>query len=291
MKSNIKKHLIITFLLFFINNVYSQYYLVGGCGLDRLAVIDRSGKIYWEYPVENKDCNAAVLTKKGDILFSNRTGAKLINKNKETIWEIKSFPTEEMYTSTELKNGNYLLACCGKPARIMEVDRKGKVLKEIRYNTGVENIHGQFRQISKTKKNTYIIPIMDEGAIHEINDKGELLRKIKVEGNPFQAKILNNGNWLISCGDAHSFIELDPSTEKIIKKVGRNDLEFCTLLFAAETTQMRNGNTLIANWGGHEKHLKAPIVVEIDKNNNKVWSFEGNDVFRYISTISCIKKW
>ena len=74
-------------------------------------------------------------------------------------------------------------------------------------------------------------------------------------------------------------------------RVGRNDLAFCTLLFAAEVKQMRNGNTLIANWGGHEKHLKAPLMVEIDKNNNRVWSFEGNELFRYISSISCIDKW
>lgn len=269
-----------------------EQYLIAACGMDKVAVIDRKGEIFWETPVEKADCNDAEITREGNVLFGYKYGAKLVDRTQRVIWDYPvEFPNEEMYTATQLRNGNYLLACCGKPARIIELDGQGKVVYELKYDTGVEDVHSQFRQIVQSKKGNYILPIMGKGVVREISRDGKLIREVKVEGNPFQISLLKGGNWLVACGDGHSWIEVNPAKNEIVKRVGERDLPFCKLQFVAELTRMKNGHTLVANWNGHDpKDQTQPIAFEIDKNNHLIWAIYPTEKIKRISTLSPVKK-
>lgn len=268
-----------------------EQYLIAGCGMDKVAVIDRKGEIFWEIPVEKADCNDAEITREGNVLFGYKYGAKLVGRNQHVIWDYPvEFPKEEMYTATQLHNGNYLLACCGKPARILELDGQGKVVHELKYDTGVENVHGQFRQIIQSPSDTYILPIMGKGVVREISRYGKVIREAKVEGNPFQVSLLKDGNWLVACGDGHSWVEVNPEKNEIVKRVGERDLPFCKLQFVAELTRIKNGHTLVANWNGHDRKDQAqPIAFEIDKNNQLIWAIYPTEEIKRISTLSPVK--
>ena len=54
-----------------------------------------------------------------------------------------------MQTARVLPNGNYLLAWCGYPATIMEVNAKGEILSKTDFDTHIEQPHAQFRQVNK----------------------------------------------------------------------------------------------------------------------------------------------
>lgn len=263
-----------------------EQYLVAGCGLDKAAIINRSGEILWETPVAGSDCNDAEMTKEGNILMAYGRGAKLVTLDQQTLWDYKVEKPEEMHGATQLKNGNYLLACCGQPARIIELSPKGEVVKEFSYDTGIQNIHSQFRQVSKTSKGTYLIPLFRTSTVVEVNDRGELLREVKAEGNPFQVTVLKNKNWLVACGDGHSLIEVNPQTGQVANRVGERDLEFCKFQFVAETRRLKNGNTLVVNWNGHDREdKKQPILLEYDKNKKQVWCLYETPQLKRISTV------
>lgn len=130
-----------------------------------------------------------------------------------------------MQTARVLPNGNYLLAWCGYPATIMEVNAKGEILSKTDFDTHIEQPHAQFRQVNKNKQGNYLVPLFATSEIREISPSGQLLKSVKVDGNPFSVAALDNGNYLVACGDAHCFIELNFETGDIVRKVNENDIE------------------------------------------------------------------
>ncbi|MGL5319042.1 MAG: hypothetical protein ACRC9Q_10205 [Bacteroidales bacterium] len=293
---NIKKITLLMLLYAGINlQAQNEQYLVSGCGMNKVAVINRSGDVTWEYDlsqIKHVECNDAEITRQGNILFAYKSGARLIDKQKNIIWDHSAdFPREEMFTATQLKNGNYLLACTGNPARILELNKKGELILEIKYDTGIKDPHGQFRQVTKSPSGTYLIPIMGKGVIHEVSKEGVLLREVKAEGSPFQLSLLKNGNWLVACGESHSLVEIDPTKNEVVSRIGENDIASCKLQFVAESKRLKNGNTLISNWNGHDaKDKTQPVVIEIDNNKNLVWKLAPMKDLDKISTIFPITK-
>ena len=261
--------------------------LISGSGWTQIAIIDKeTEEIEWSYPLNRgDDCNDVELTPEGNILYAYTKGARLINRKKETIWDHQAREREELFTATRLPSGNYMLGICGNPSRIVELNSEGKQVKETTFESGIANVHSQFRQMIKTPRNTYIVPLMGKGVIVEINEQGGILDSVSCGGVPFSVKILDNGNWLVSCGDAHSFVEINPQQKQIVQTVGRKDIETVSLHFVAELIRYKNGNTLIANWSGHSRDKSQPLLLEIDRDNYVVWSLSPNPEIVDISTV------
>ena len=95
--------------------------LLGGSGWNKIVIIDKNTKqVEWEHPLEKGwECNSAVATPDGNILFAYARGAKLIDRNHQEIWNIAAPDTCEMQTARVLPDGNYLLGWVGHPAVIM----------------------------------------------------------------------------------------------------------------------------------------------------------------------------
>lgn len=286
--NNLKFNFLILFL--FVVALYAsaqQKFLVGGSGWPQVAIIDKTtGEIEWSHKLDKgTECNDAEVTKEGNILIAYKKGAKLITKNQEIIWDFKAETGQELFTATQLPNGNYFLAACAQPARFITLNKKGKKIKEQNYDLKLKNTHAQFRQVLRTAKGTIIIPVLGKGEVIEINKKNKVLRKIKVGGNPFSVKMLPDGNWLVACGDAHKFVIIDPKTESIVKSVLDTDVPENAFHFVAEPYLLKNGNYIFANWNGHAKDKTQPKIIELDANNKVVWTLPHNDNIKNISTI------
>lgn len=167
--------------------------------------------------------------------------------------------------------GDYLLAIFGHPPRIVELDQRGDVLKEVRFETGIKGVHDQFRQIEKTARGTYLIPLFATGRLMEIDAEGKALNQIQIGGTLFSVKQLKNKKLLVSCGDGHKWVEVDTRSWQISRTVSSDDVRGVSLLFVAEPYRLRNGRTLISNWNGHSKDKAQPKMVEIDRKNRIRW--------------------
>lgn len=261
--------------------------LVSGCGWKNLAVIDKASKsIEWSHALNpGEDCNDVEITKEGAVLYAYTKGARMISFDQQVLWDYKALPGEELFTATQLPSGKYLLAICGTPSRLVILDKQGKADSEIPFKTDIMKVHDQFRQVVLSSKNTYLIPLMGEGKLVEVDDSGNLIRSIDVGGNPFSVKYIHPESVMVSCGDAHKFVEVNLTEGKITKEVTTNMVDGASLLFVAELIRYPNGNTLIANWNGHSKDKTQPKMVEIDENNRIVWSLEPVEGVGNISTI------
>lgn len=266
--------------------------LVSGCGWRQVAILDKaSGAIEWSHPLAaNEDCNDVELTPKGHILYAYTRGARLIDRKQQVIWDFKARKGEELFTATTLPNGTYLLAICGNPSRIIELDKDGKMLNELAFDSQITGVHDQFRQILKTPDDTYLIPLMGKGEVVEMNKDKAIINRAQSGGNPFAIQLMKNGNWLVSCGDAHKFVEIDPQTGQIVHSVESKELRDASLLFVAELVRYPNGNTLICNWNGHSKDKSQPLLLEIDKQNRIVWKLAPNPDIVNISSVYSFKE-
>lgn len=272
-------------ITFCISGYGQEKILIGGCNWDKVAIVDKkSNEIEWMHQLQKgDDCNDVEMTKAGHILYAYKGGARLVNKAHEVIWDFKVKKGHELYTATELPSGEYLLAVCAHPSRIITLDSKGGKVKEQRFDSGIENVHGQFRQIFPTKDNTFLIPLMGKGEVIELSQSSEVLRRIAVGGNPFSVKVMPDGNWLVACGDGHKYVIVDPMTERVIKTIADDDISRASLLFVAEPHFNSEGNVMIANWNGHSKDKSQAKIMEIDSENRVVWKLAPSDKITNIS--------
>jgi hypothetical protein len=268
-------------------SIAQEKLLIGGCNWDKVMIVDKkSNTIEWIHQLQKgDDCNDVEVTKAGNILYAYKGGARLITKGQEVIWDYKVEKGQELYTATELPSGEYLLAACGAPSIIITLNSKGEKMNEQHFDSGVTKVHGQFRQILPTKNNTYIVPLMGKGEVIELTQTGEVTRRIKVGGNPFSVKIMRDGNWLVSCGDGHKLMIVDPRRQIVKDSIIASDISSASLLFVGEIHRYRNGNTIISNWNGHSKDKTQPKLIEIDSKNRVVWTLSPSDQISNISAL------
>lgn len=264
--------------------------LLGGSGWKKIVMIDKDTKqITWEHPIEKGwECNSVAATPEGNILFSYSKGAKLITPDHQEIWNIPAPEGCEMQTARLLPDGRYLLAWCGTPASILEVDAEGQILSQTNFDTGIEQSHAQFRQVNKNDRGNYLVPLFATSEIREITPAGQTVKSVKVEGNPFSVAPLKNGNYWVACGDAHCYIELNYETGEVVRKVGANDIAGAQLFFVAQLYPTAEGGLYICNWQGHDGKAASggfPQLIEVDAAGQMIWNLNDNSAFGMISAI------
>lgn len=262
--------------------------LIAGCGWKSVAVVDKqTGNVEWEHVLgEGEDCNDVELTREKNILYAYTSGARLITPSQQIVWDYKvKAKEEELFTATQLPDGGYLLAICGHPARIVELDKEGNLLKEVRFETGIEQVHNQFRQLEKTPRGTYLVPLFATGQLIEIDANGKTLKQLQIGGTLFSVKQLKSNRLLVACGDGHKWVEVDTRTWQVVRSVASDDIQGASLLFVAELYRYRNGRTLICNWNGHSKDKSQPKLIEVDRKNRVKWKLIDNGVIKNISAV------
>lgn len=262
-------------------------FIASGSGMKEIVIVDKEGNVEWAYP-SGKECNDVSMLSDSTILFSCQTGAKLVNLDKEILWEYKGEPKTEVQSASMLKNGNVLIIQNGTPAKLMEISLKGKIKKELIIPTTKKHPHAQFRNIRKTNEGTYLIGYFSENKVCEFDKKGNIIRTIPMKGNAFSSVRLENGNTLIACGDGHRLIEVDKNNKEIWT-LEENELPGYPLRFVANVQRLPNGNTIVCNWGGHGHRNNQAQVFEVTRDKQVVWEVSDWSKFSTISTLQILE--
>ncbi|OHB57426.1 MAG: hypothetical protein A2Y07_04380 [Planctomycetes bacterium GWF2_50_10] len=247
-------------------------FLAADYGGNKVYIVNAEGNITWQYPAV---CPQDIwLLKNGNILLSHLLGVKEVTREKSTVWEYTVEEPNEVHSCQPLKNGNYMVAVAG-PCQIREIDHTGKIVKTVNLKTVTKDPHLQMRIARKLSNDNYLVGHFGDKAVREYDWNGKMIREIKTDGNVYAGYRLPNGNTLISLGDAHKIIEVD-DTDKIVWQVNENDLEGNPLRFAAGMQRLENGNTVVANWGGHGHVGQQPQLFEVTPDKKVVWQVLDN---------------
>ncbi|MFI3283305.1 MAG: hypothetical protein SNG10_07370 [Rikenellaceae bacterium] len=291
MKRILKISLVAAALMFSFS-LSAQQLLVGGSGWNKIAIIEKETKeVLWQHPLEKGwECNNAVALKGGNILYSYKKGAQVITADHEVVWDIKAPEGCEMQSAKLLSNGNSLIAWCGHPLTIMEVDSKsGEILKKVEYETEIQNPHAQMRQINKMDNGNYIVPLVSQKFVHIVSPEGKLVKKIEIPVTPFATDQIKGSVYLVAGGDTHGFCEVDFESGEVLRTVNDGDIKDTPMFFIGGVESNKK-SFYVCSWQGHSKGKTGPKVLELDSDLNMLWYIDPSDEgIGRISSVCSIK--
>jgi len=270
----------------------------------RIAIVDRAGKIEWEYKIGS--LHDLQLLPSGNILFHAGI-QKLIEvdpKTSKVVWEYdaaKSNGNEgkklEVHAFQRLANGNTMIAESGI-ARIIEVDKEGKLVHQIKLKVDHPSTHSDTRLARALENGHYLVCHERDGAVREYDHDGAVVWEYAVPlfdqkpagghgpegfGNQcFSALRLANGNTLIGTGNGHSVIEVTPE-KKIVWELHQKDLPGITLAWVTTVQVLANGNIVFGNCHAGPEN---PQVIEVTREKQVVWTFKDQKNFGNSTTNS-----
>ncbi|HEX4132544.1 MAG TPA: PQQ-binding-like beta-propeller repeat protein [Pirellulales bacterium] len=229
-------------------------------GKSKVVEVDpRSGKIVWSY----------------DSATSNGNAGKRV----------------EVHAIQALDSDRVMIAESGA-ARIIEIDRQGKLLFELPLKVEHPSAHTDTRRARKLPSGNYLVCHEGDGAVREYAPSGSIVWEYRVPlfgkeprpghgpeafGNKcFAALRLASGNTLITTGNGHGVIEVTPAGE-IVWQIGQHDLPNITLAWTTTLEVLPNGHYLIGNCHAGPGQ---PLIIEVDsKTKQVVWTLDRFDTF------------
>jgi hypothetical protein len=228
--------------------------------------------------------------------------AEIDPKTKTVVWSYDDQQSNgnvgkklEVHAFQPLADGHVMIAESG-PARIIEIDRDGALLKEIKLKVNNPHPHTDTRLARKLENGNYLVCHEGDGFVREYDGDGAVVWEYEVPlfdkeradghgpeawGNKtFGAVRLKSGNTLLSTGNGHGVLEVTPEKE-IVWQLSQKDLPGITLAWVTTLEVLPNGNYVIGNCHAGEGQ---PLLVEIQPESKKVvWTFDrfadfGNNV-------------
>ena len=272
-------------------------------GNGKLAIVKADGATEWE--MNWGGIHDIHVLKNGHVLIQQ--GAAKVSEidpaTNKVVWSYDSATqngnagkTVEVHAFQPLDEGRLMIVESG-PARIIEVDRDGKLLKEVKLKVDHPHPHTDTRLARKLASGNYLVCHEGDGFVREYDGQsGNIVWEYEVPlfgkqpkgghgpeafGNKcFAAVRLANGQTLIATGNGHSVLKVT-ADKQVVWKVEQNDLPGITLAWVTTLEVLPNGNYLIGNChaGPHQ-----PQLIELNPETKEVvWKLErhatfGNDV-------------
>jgi outer membrane protein assembly factor BamB len=257
----------------------------------KLAIIAPDGSVEWETKVGA--IHDAWMLPNGNILYQQGwTKIIEVTPEKQTVWEYDSARMNgnegkrvEVHAFQRLADGSTMIAESG-PARIIEVDKAGRILREVKLKVNKPNAHSDTRLVRKIANGNYLVAHEADGFVREYDATGKVVWEYEVPlfgkprkgghgpeafGNSLYSAIrLDNGNTLIGGGNGHCVLEVTPQKE-IVWKLEQNDLPGITLAWVTRVERLANGHTRFGNCHAGPEN---PQFIEVTKDKKVVWTFK-----------------
>ena len=246
----------------------------------RIALVAADGSIEWEESV--RDIHDAHVLPGGNILFqTDWTTLVEMTPGKKVVWRYDAAKMNgndgkpvEVHAFQRLPDGVTMIAESG-PGRIIEVDRDGKLLKEVKLKLDRPDPHRDTRLVRKLENGHYLVAHEGDGAVREYDAAGKVVREHKVDSAVYSAQRLGNGHTLIGTGNGHRVVEVDEAGKEVWS-VNETDLPGVKLAWVTMVERLPNSNTLIVNCHAGPDN---PQIVEVTPEKKVVWSFKDFERF------------
>jgi hypothetical protein len=253
----------------------------------KVFIVSPEGKIEWQYDGATNANDIWVLPG-GNLLFNTGRGVKEVTRDKKIVFHYDS--SSEIFACQRLTNGNTFIGECDA-ARLLEVDPDGKIVKALRLlPEGQDGGHAYMRNARRLDNGNYLVAHYGAQVVREYDPQGKVVREIPAAGGPHSVVRLPNDNTLIACADGKGgsrVFEVDPAG-KTVWQVKDGDLPGVSLKFMAGLQRLPNGNTVMADWLGHNQFGTAPDLVEVTPDKQVVWTFYGHQTIQTISSVELL---
>ncbi len=229
------------------------------------------GAVLWTYPQGTRDAwllpdgNRLLAVSKGQAYPGG--GAVEVTPSGEVVFEYKGTQSE-VNTVQAVGPDRYMVSEAGDRPRLLEVDRRGKVVAEVPLKAQTKDHHLQTRMARKLANGNYLVPQLLDKVVREYTPAGAVVWEVKTADMPFTAIRLDDGNTLIGCTLGNHVIEVDPAG-KTVWRVGNDDLPGNPINDACGVQRLPNGNTVITSHHAHGDEVK---LTEVTRAKRVVWT-------------------
>jgi len=249
--------------------------LIGDSSTRLLAIVNADGSVGWQEKVG--EIHDAWLLADGNVLFqTNWTRLVEMTPTNQVVWEYDAGKANgntgrrvEVHAFQRLADGVTMIVESG-PARIIEVDRAGKLLVEVPLTVKTRNPHTDTRQARKLPGGTYLVCHESDHAVREYDAKGTVVWEHATGAKVYSAQRLANGNTLIGAGNGHRVYEVDRDGKEVWA-VNEKDLPGITLVWVTMVDRLPNGNTVLVNCHAGPTN---PQIIEVNPAKQVVWTFK-----------------
>ncbi len=267
-------------------------------GNGRLVIVAADGTLEWEMPWGG--IHDLHVLPNGHIMVQQRMKqvVEIDPTTKQIVWSYDSASNGNARQRVEIHSflpwdADSVLVAESGPARLIEVNRHGELLKQIALRVDHPNPHTDTRLVRRTPQGNYLVAHEADGAAREYDSQsGQVVWEYRVplfgnepkEGHGpeafgnrlFCALRLPNGHTLISTGNGHSVIEVTPAGQ-IAWQLHQDDLPGIRLAWVTTLELLKNGNLVIGNCHAGPGQ---PLLIEIERRTKRVvWAFDGYDRF------------
>jgi hypothetical protein len=263
---------------------FGRRVLVSDYGGNRVAIIAADGRVEWHHPAE-KPQDVWMLAN-GNVLFSHVRGAREVTRGHEVVWHYESPEGTEVHGCQPLPDGNVLVVECGT-RRLVEVDRDGRIAREIPVPVKTVGTHDQMRGCRRTPDGRYLVSAKGDRAVLELASDGTLLRTIKMPGDPHEVRELPGGRILVACGEGEALLEVDRDGE-VVWKLGTGEVPNNPLRLVSGFQRLPDGHTVVVNWLGHGYLATTAQFFELDADKRIVRHFTDHGRFVSINKVQLL---
>ena len=262
----------------------------------KIAIVGPDGRVEWEFPNKH-DVHDLHLLANGNILtHTSHTAVVEINPKKQIVWKYESRPKPgysgrvEVHAFQRLSDGTTMIAESGN-SRIIEVDRDGRIVKEVPLQVKKPDAHRDTRMVRKLASETYLVCHEGEGCVREYDSTGTVVWEYRLDlgGRPrskghgpeghgvevFGAVRLANGNTLIAGGNNNRVLEVTQEG-KVVWTIDQKELLGITLAWVTTLHVLPNGNIVIGNCHAGPDN---PQLIEVTRDKKVVWTFRDFKTF------------
>lgn len=270
-----------------------------GADRGRVAIVDAQGKVEWETANRFGGVHDLARLPNGNIMFQSGPATVVeVNPAKEVVWTFTSKPETgyngpiEIHAFQRLDDGLTMIAEPGN-ARIIEVDRLGKIVHEVPLVVDNPNPHRDTRIARKLADGHYLVCHEGDGVVREYDATAKVVWSYKLDlaGRPrtpghdghgtevFSALRKADGNTLIATGNGNRVIEVNPAG-KVVWSLECDELPGIRLFWVTTLKLLPTGNLIVGNCHAGPDN---PQLIGVTRDKKVVWTFKdfktfGNDL-------------
>jgi hypothetical protein len=261
-----------------------------------VAIVGTDGKVEWEVECKYNSHDIHLLPNGNFLLHTAAATVTEMTPKKEVVWKYEARPKEgykgrvEVHAFQRLADGNTMVAESGNK-RIVEVDKDGKIVKEIALKVDKPNPHTDTRMVRKLDTGNYLVCHEADGCVREYDSKGKVVWEYKLDlgGRPaapghgpeghgtsvYGAIRLANGNTVIAGGNNNRVLKVNKDG-KIVWSIDQKELDGITLAWVTTLHVLPNGNLIVGNCHAGPDN---PQLFEVTHEKKVVWKFKDFATF------------
>jgi hypothetical protein len=261
-----------------------------------VAIIGVDGKVEWEVECKYNSHDIHLLPNGNLLLHTADATISELTPKKEVVWKYVGKPKAgytgrvEIHSFQRLGDGNTMVAESGN-RRIVEVDRDGKIVKEIPLVVEHPDPHRDTRMVRKLESGNYLVCHEGDGCVREYDANGKVvwIYRLDLGGRPrapghgpeahgtevFGAIRLENGNTIIAGGNNNRVVEVNRDG-KVAWSIEQKELPDITLAWVTTLHVLPNGNLIFGNCHAGPNN---PQLIEVNREKEVVWTFKNFNVF------------